>query len=175
MTGLINLLNALAIDFECDDNIYAKETCDKAAAALRTLQEENEALRNLVDRLRVEAQAHAMEARGANATIHEAYQAATEGKGEPGNWHGAGPIKDELTRLRSDLMQARARAEVAEARLAEAMKLIEPFAREAEEWSPEANGGHAFEDSESIAGETGITVGHLRAARKFLKENGNGE
>lgn len=44
VNGLINLLNALAIDFECDDKHDAKETCDKAAAALRTLREENEAL-----------------------------------------------------------------------------------------------------------------------------------
>lgn len=47
-----------------------------------------------------------------------------------------------LTRLRSDLMQARARAEAAEARvkeleaqLAEAMKVIEPFAKAGELFS----------------------------------------
>src|SRR5690606_4682368 len=49
VNGLINLLNALAIDFECDDNIYAKETCDKAAAALEALSAENERLRKALD------------------------------------------------------------------------------------------------------------------------------
>ena len=44
-----------------------------------------------------------MEARGANATIHEAYQAVTESTGEPGNWHGAEPIKAELVSLRAQL------------------------------------------------------------------------
>lgn len=56
----------------------------------------------LVERLKLEARCHAGEARTANATIAEAYQAVTVGTGEPGNWHGAEPIKAELTRLREE-------------------------------------------------------------------------
>lgn len=48
---------------------------------------------NLEERLRIEAQSHASEARTANATIHEIYQVLSGGKGEPGNWHGAEPAR----------------------------------------------------------------------------------
>lgn len=50
---------------------------------------EIERLRTLTETLKTQASCHAMEARGANATIHEAYQAVTGAKGEPGNWNGA--------------------------------------------------------------------------------------
>ena len=56
----------------------------------------------LTERLKREAVQHAQEARTANATIAEIYQAVTGGTGEPGNWHGAEPIKAELTRLREE-------------------------------------------------------------------------
>lgn len=39
------------------------------------------------------AQTHAIEARGANATINEIYQIISGGKGEPGNWNGAEPVR----------------------------------------------------------------------------------
>lgn len=60
-------------------------------------------LRDLVERLKLEAKVHAGEARGANHTIAQAYQAVTQGAGEPGNWNGAKPIKAELERLRKTL------------------------------------------------------------------------
>jgi hypothetical protein len=47
----------------------------------------------LVDRLKLEAQCHAQEARTANATLAEIYQLCSGGKGEPGNWHGAEPVR----------------------------------------------------------------------------------
>jgi len=53
---------------------------------------EIERLTSLVDRLKLEAQVHAQEARTANATIYEIYQLVTGGKGEPGNWNGARPV-----------------------------------------------------------------------------------
>lgn len=78
---------------------------------LESLQRENEELRNLADRLKQEAQQHAMEARGANSTIAEIYQIISYGKGEPGNWNGAEPVRKyaeaaeaEVKRLR-DLLQ----------------------------------------------------------------------
>ena len=46
-----------------------------------------------VARLRLEAQCHAQEARTANATINEIYQIVSGGRGEPGNWHGAEPVR----------------------------------------------------------------------------------
>lgn len=65
-----------------------------------------ERLQNLVGRLKLEAQCHAGEARCANHTIAEAYQAVTEGKGEPGSWNGAVPIRAELDRLRTAMREA---------------------------------------------------------------------
>ncbi|WP_173931352.1 hypothetical protein [Chelativorans sp. Marseille-P2723] len=76
-------------------------------------------------------------------------------------------------------LEARAEAaEAAEAKLAEAMKVIEPFA-EVAEW--DIGDGEDGDDifwpmsnaRYSVAGR--LRVKHLRAARNFLKENGNGE
>jgi hypothetical protein len=50
-------------------------------------------LRDLSDRLKLEAQTHAQEARTANATIAEIYQLCTGGTGEPGSWNGAEPVR----------------------------------------------------------------------------------
>lgn len=55
----------------------------------------------LCDRLKLEAQVHAQEARGANATIAEIYQIITGKTGEPGNWNGARPVRTEVDRLRA--------------------------------------------------------------------------
>lgn len=63
---------------------------------------DNDRLKDLCARLRQEAQFHAGEARGANATIREAYQEATGATGEPGNWHGAEPIKTALEKIRTE-------------------------------------------------------------------------
>jgi hypothetical protein len=47
-----------------------------------------------------EAQQWKMEALAHKSSLHEAYQAVTQGRGEPGNWNGAQPIIQELERLR---------------------------------------------------------------------------
>ncbi|MGN6282132.1 hypothetical protein [Frateuria sp.] len=58
---------------------------------------------DLIERLRMEAQIHAQEARTANATIAEIYQLCSGGKGEPGKWHGAEPVRA-LIADRADLL-----------------------------------------------------------------------
>jgi hypothetical protein len=65
---------------------------------------------DLVERLKLEAQIHAQEARTANATIAEIYRAVTNGTGEPGNWHGAAPVVAELARLRTKVQRLEADA-----------------------------------------------------------------
>ena len=58
------------------------------------------------DRLKMEAQIHAQEARTQRATVHEIYQLCTGSTGEPGDWHGAEPVRAlvaELDRLRAEL------------------------------------------------------------------------
>lgn len=62
--------------------------------------------RQLVERLRQEAQIHAQEARTANATIAEIYQLVTGATGEPGNWNGARPVRELLDRYRNALQAA---------------------------------------------------------------------
>lgn len=42
---------------------------------------------------KLQAQTWKQEARTANDTISQIYQAVTGAKGEPGNWHGAEPVK----------------------------------------------------------------------------------
>lgn len=60
---------------------------EKAEAALAAAEQ-------LAERLKMEAQIHAGEARTANATIAEIYQVCTDSTGEPGNWHGAEPVRE---------------------------------------------------------------------------------
>lgn len=47
----------------------------------------------LIERLKQEAEIHAQEARTANRTIAEIYQVVSGATGEPGNWHGAEPVR----------------------------------------------------------------------------------
>lgn len=62
--------------------------------------------RDLVERLKLEAQIHAQEARTANATIAEIYQIVSGGKGEPGNWHGAEPVRQRIAELEAAVKDA---------------------------------------------------------------------
>ncbi len=129
------------------------------------------ALQNLTDRLKLEAQIHVGEARGANATIHEAYQAVTEGKGEPGNWNGSVPIKEELARLRDRLTASEAAREKLEAALAEA---IEPLGGLVGLVAGEVLGPSVEDepDSESVGansdGPLPMTFGHVREAQAAI-------
>lgn len=56
-------------------------------------------LESLSERLKQEAQIHAQEARTANSTIAEIYQACSGATGEPGNWHGAEPVRRRIAEL----------------------------------------------------------------------------
>jgi hypothetical protein len=73
---------------------------DKIDAALASTAAKADA-GNLVERLKLEAQMHAQEARTANATIAEIYQIVTGKSGEPGNWHGAEPVRKCIEELRA--------------------------------------------------------------------------
>jgi Lon protease-like protein len=65
----------------------------QAAKDMSDAQTAITALRDLSDRLKLEAQGHAGEARCANSTIYEIYQVLTGATGEPGNWNGAEPAR----------------------------------------------------------------------------------
>lgn len=65
----------------------------------------------LIERLKLEAQIHAGEARCHKSTVHEAYQTCTGATGEPGNWHGAEPIKTALAEAKAARTAAEAEKE----------------------------------------------------------------
>lgn len=74
-------------------------------------QLEIERLRDLCERLKLEAQIHAQEARTQASIVKECYRAVTDGKGEPGDWNGARPVIDEIERLQAENAALRADAE----------------------------------------------------------------
>lgn len=122
----------------------------KYLAALKRAEEAE----TLAERLKQEAQAHAMEARTANSNIYEIYQVVSGGKGEPGNWRGAEPVREKLEALQRE-----------NAELREALK---PFAAEADGWSS------AYPDI-CLARTSKVNLGDLRRARTLLKEEANAE
>jgi hypothetical protein len=60
------------------------------------------------DHLRLQAETWAQEARTQRATVHKAYQAATGATGEPGDWHGAGPVEVRIAELGAALAKFQA-------------------------------------------------------------------
>lgn len=94
----------LVADCEMDNGQMMQNAALIVAAvnALPGLIAEVRRLQVLAERLKLEAQSHAQEARTANATIAEIYQAVTGKTGEPGNWHGAEPVRAEIRRLQVD-------------------------------------------------------------------------
>lgn len=93
------------LDPDCEDDFRdynaAIEAIPALLSALDAAIERAEKAEALIDRLRREAEQHAQEARTANATIAEIYQAVTDATGEPGNWNGAEPVRARLTALKA--------------------------------------------------------------------------
>jgi len=88
-----------------------KITVNEAADAI-------EALQARADNLKQQAKNWAHEARAANSTIEEIYQLCTGATGEPGNWHGAEPVRKlvaEINKLECDYADQVLRAMSAEA------------------------------------------------------------
>ncbi|ASK18430.1 hypothetical protein [Halomonas sp. N3-2A] len=80
---------------------------DDLEAEKYALIEENEALAAENAKLRLEAQAHAQEARTQRSTVHEIYQIVSGGKGEPGDWNGAEPVRKAFEALQADNAELR--------------------------------------------------------------------
>jgi len=58
-------------------------------------------------RLIMEAQIHAQEATTANATINDIYQLISGSTGEPGNWHGAEPVREYIDNVQTQIRRIR--------------------------------------------------------------------
>jgi hypothetical protein len=78
-------------------------------AELETANQRINALQSLNARFAQESRIHAQEARTANSTIAEIYQCVTGSTGEPGNWHGADPVRKHITELEMVIQSLRER------------------------------------------------------------------
>lgn len=149
-------------------------------STLESLQRENEELHNLADRLKQEAQIHAMEARSANSTVNEIYQIISGSKGEPGNWRGAKPVREyveaakgEILRLETELalsnpVYSRRQIEDRVKVLEEALK---PFAEYMGDHFDKDNHGDPIPDNERV-GWIYLTHADFRRARQALASTG---
>lgn len=89
-----------------------------------------EALQARADNLKQQAKNWAHEARAANSTIAEIYQLCTGATGEPGNWHGAEPVRKlvaERDALAAERDALAAELSAARAKSLEALRLIDTY------------------------------------------------
>jgi len=107
MNGEIEALKRRATELMLESQLRVFNTRPTEDA----LRAENERLQALCDRLEMEAKCHAGEARAANATVAEVYQICSGETGEPGNWHGAEPVRQVVGSLRAELDDAKDRIE----------------------------------------------------------------
>ena len=149
-------------------------------STLESVQRENEELRNLADRLKQEAKTHAIEARGANSTIAEIYQIISGGKGEPGNWRGAKPVREyveaakgEILRLETELALSKpvySRRQI-EARVKALEEALKPFAEYMGDHFDKDNHGKPLPDDLGV-GWIYLTHADFRRARTALASTG---
>ncbi len=97
----LQLADALTHQRQCDEDgteiAVSREAVHFSIICLRTQHATITAQSALIERMKMEAQIHAQEARTANATIAEIYQCVCGATGEPGNWNGAEPVREKLT------------------------------------------------------------------------------
>lgn len=84
------------------------------ATALQEALDRADRAEALAEKLKLEAQIHAGEARCANSTIAEIYQVVSGRTGEPGNWNGAEPVKRYVATAEAALEGARKVIEAAD-------------------------------------------------------------
>jgi hypothetical protein len=109
--GFARAIESAAIDaFLARTGKYLTNDASREAAiadATAPLLAQIAAIEALSEKLKLEAQVHAQEARTANSTIAEIYKLCSGGTGEPGNWNGAGPVRLKLAQLEAKLAEAR--------------------------------------------------------------------
>ena len=127
-----------------DDNLFFNAVADLENTAneiielknkLAEAQWERDEAKSLAERLKQEAQIHAQESRTANASLRECYQAVTGAAGEPGNWHGATPIREAIATLRIEKEAAEQRAVAAEQECQRLREAMESAIRDSTSWN----------------------------------------
>jgi len=96
----------------------------RAYSLISRLALDLDAARDLNSRLQQEAGIHAQEARTANATIAEIYQLISGKTGEPGNWHGAEPVRKYVENVHQQISRIRKSAKAISEDLGEGDKVL---------------------------------------------------
>ena len=135
---------------ENDAAWVAKLIITERDATITALRQEVEEARALCDRLKLEAQIHAGEARTTNSTIYEIYQVLSGAKGESGNWNGAEPARRFVQRVK---------------------EVLEPFAKVATAFAEaEDDTFETWRDCHEPAVKEASKLRHFRAARALHDE-----
>lgn len=90
---------------------------------------------DLISRLRMEAEAHAQEARTQRATVHKIYQHVTGATGEPADWNGAVPVIAEIDRLRAEKAELVEALQMTTSVVQAGTRLMPPNLKFTDEWA----------------------------------------
>lgn len=139
-------------------------------------QRRAEAAEALAERMKLEAQGHAMEVRTANSTIHEIYQVVSGATGEPGNWHGANPVREYVARTEALVSELQRENAEKDARIAALEEALKPFGEKYAGITPSASEIADGAQHPDVMGDDAlalitIDVAHIRCARTLLEKN----
>jgi len=98
--------DAVIAEFEAELSACLLQTSDAHISCRKRTADALARAEKARDALKQQAQIWAQEARTQRATVRESYQVTTGATGEPGDWHGAEPIR----KLKADLAAVREEA-----------------------------------------------------------------
>lgn len=156
------ILGGIGSTFD-DELTLSGDEARSVVSLLESLSSQVTEAQNLAERMKLEAQCHAGEARAANSTIYEIYQVLSGGKGEPGNWHGAQPARDYVAAAESRATAAEGRVALLEEALATVVELLDS-----------SIATHRFNAQHMIAEDTLVDAwGMLNMAREQFDTDAN--
>lgn len=137
--------------------VISRRDYNSLASKAEAMKQRAEDADALAERLKLEAQAHAMEARTANSTINEIYQVVSGGKGEPARHHASCPVREKLEAMKREMAEK-------DARIAALEEALKPFAEEAGCYDPDTG-----DDDDSVwATPAYFKIRDLRRARALI-------
>lgn len=90
---------------ECPDPADAADEIERLTARVAELEGFKNFIMGKTDNLVMQARIHACESDTQSATVNEIYQVCTGSTGEPGNWHGAEPVRKALKEAREKALR----------------------------------------------------------------------